>query len=76
MEGNILEKSIELVVVGMGTTFLFLWVLVMLLGVLRKFVEWLDKVSPQEQSQEAVTAPAPANAAAIAIAIAAARRLK
>ncbi len=76
MEGNIFEKSIELMVVGMGTTFLFLFVLVLLMGVLQKFVEWMDKVFPPKQAAAPAAAAIPSNAVAIAIAIAAARRLK
>lgn len=72
MEVNLIEKSLELMIVGMGMTFLFLILLVCSMGLLKKTVEFLNKRFPEEAPK---TAPAPQaqNNTAIAIAIAAAR---
>ena len=72
MEVNLIEKSLELMIVGMGMTFLFLIVLVYIMGGLKKLVEFLNKRFPEELPK---TAPVQTtkNNTAIAIAIAAAK---
>ena len=72
MEVNLIEKSLELMIVGMGMTFFFLILLVCSMGLLKKTVEFLNKRFPEEAPKTAQTRPAQDNTA-IAIAIAAAR---
>ncbi len=72
MEVNLIEKSVELMIVGMGMTFLFLILLVYIMGALRKLVEFLNKRFPQEQPKAAAAQTAQSNTA-VAIAIAAAK---
>ncbi len=72
MEVNLIEKSIELMIVGMGMTFTFLIILVFIMGLLKKLVELLNKRFPEELPKAAEIQTAHNNTA-IAIAIAAAK---
>ncbi len=72
MEVNLIEKSIELMIVGMGMTFLFLIVLVYIMGGLKKLVEFLNNRFPEDLPKTAEIRTAQDNTA-IAIAIAAAK---
>lgn len=72
MEVNLIEKSIELMIVGMGMTFLFLIVLVYIMGGLKKLVEFLNKRFPEDLPKTEPAQTAQDNTA-IAIAIAAAK---
>ena len=72
MEANLIEKGLELMIVGMGTTFLFLITLVSIMGVLKKLVEYLNKHFPENVPAPAASAPVQNNAK-IALAIAAAK---
>jgi sodium pump decarboxylase gamma subunit len=69
---EIFIKSVELMIVGMGLTFVFLIVMVGVMNLLEKLVIALDKAFPEARPKQ----PAPAaagNKAKIALAIAAAR---
>ncbi len=72
MEVNLIEKSLELMIVGMGMTFLFLILLVYIMGGLKKLVEFLNKRFPEDLPKAAPSPKAQGNTA-IAIAIAAAK---
>jgi len=72
MEVNLIEKGLELMIVGMGMTFAFLIILVCVMGVLKKIVELLNKHFPENLPTAAVSAPVRDNAK-IALAIAAAK---
>lgn len=72
MEVNLIEKSLELMIVGMGMTFLFLILLVYIMGGLKKLVEFLNKRFPEDLPKAAKQQTAQDNTA-IAIAIAAAK---
>lgn len=72
MEVNLIEKSLELMIVGMGMTFLFLILLVYIMGGLKKLVEFLNKRFPEDLPKAAPSPKAQDNTA-IAIAIAAAK---
>ena len=57
MNTELFAKSIELMVIGMGMTFSFLILLVVMLNVLRLLVQALNKISPEKV--EKPNAPAP-----------------
>ncbi len=54
MNTEVLEKSFELMVVGMGTTFLFLILLVVVMIVLGLIVNLLEKRFPQKVEKKSV----------------------
>ncbi len=72
MEANLIEKSLELMIVGMGMTFAFLIILVLIMGGLKKIVEFLNTRFPEDMPK-AAPAQTAQNNTAIAIAIAAAK---
>lgn len=72
MEVNLIEKSLELMIVGMGMTFIFLIILVLIMGALKKLVELLNNRFPEDMPKAAPVQTAK-NSTAIAIAIAAAK---
>ncbi|MDR1123579.1 MAG: OadG family protein [Elusimicrobiota bacterium] len=69
---EIFIKSVELMVVGMGLTFVFLIVMVGVMNLLEKLVALLDKFFPEAQPVQRATGAA-GNKAKIALAIAAAK---
>lgn len=78
MEGSVFAKSVELMVVGMGMTFMFLIILVFIMKVLEFAVEgFLNKWFPAKEA--AVSAPGAGGVSddkvKIAIALAAAKSM-
>lgn len=57
MNTELFAKSIELMVIGMGMTFSFLILLVVMLNVLRLLVQALNKISPEKVEKAATPAP-------------------
>ena len=79
MNTELFAKSVELMVIGMGMTFSFLILLVLMLNVLKWLVQLLNKISPEKV--EKPNTPAPVAAAddtklKIAIALAAIKAAK
>lgn len=66
-----LKISLELMFIGMGTTFIFLTIMVYILGAIEKFAAAFGKYILGEKHKK--PAPAPTGKAKIAIAIAAAQ---
>ena len=68
-----LAVSMKLMVIGMVVTFIFLILMVYILGALEKFVAVLDKYFPPEAQDKTAHAKRIGGKAKIALAIAAAR---
>lgn len=70
MNTELFAKSVELMVIGMGMTFSFLILLVIMLNVLRLLVQALNKISPEKVEKAAAPAPAVQDNTKLKIAIA------
>ena len=70
MNSELFAKSVELMVIGMGMTFSFLILLVLMLNVLRWGVSLINKVFPEKQEAPKTSAVAVQDDAKLKIAIA------
>ncbi len=70
MNTELFAKSVELMVIGMGMTFSFLILLVLMLNVLRLLVQVLNKIAPEKVEKPTTPAPAVQDDKKVKIAIA------
>lgn len=70
MNTELFAKSVELMVIGMGMTFSFLILLVLMLNVLRLLVQVLNKIAPEKVEKPTMPAPAVQDDKKLKIAIA------
>ena len=70
MNTELFAKSVELMVIGMGMTFSFLILLVLMLNVLKWLVKILNIISPEKVEKPATPAPAVQDDTKLKIAIA------
>lgn len=73
MSENLFMQSVSITVIGMSVVFVFLLILVALMFVMSKLVQYLEKYFPQVTAQAAA---AGADNALVAIAIATAKRFQ
>lgn len=71
---TLLYEGIQIMVLGMGTVFMFLVILIVTMGIIAKFIKLINKILPEPAEAKPAQPPAVSadEGSAIAIAIAAA----